>query len=267
MDIFPLSSIDSLANIIRDGDIIAVPPDYSFVSMAGTRALIRNNKKNLHLVAVPQSGIQTDILIGSGCVEIVEAAAISLGEYGGAPRFLSALLEKEIVMKDSTCPAIHASLQASEKGLPFIPLRGIIGSDLLKAREDWVLGINPFKENDPVVMLPPLSPDIALFHAPFADKNGNIWIGRRRELMTMAHASKQTLVTVEEVREIDLMEDIALAGSSIPALYITGISIAPKGAWPLGITNEYQADNTNLATYAKMAQSEAGFLEYMSKYK
>ena len=51
-------------------------------------------------------------------------------------------------MKDATCPALHAALQASEKGVPFMPLRGLIGSDILKYRDDWKVIDSPFGDND-----------------------------------------------------------------------------------------------------------------------
>ena len=50
-------------------------------------AMIRRGVKNLHLVALPTSSLQADLLIGAGCVETLETSAVSLGEFGPAPRF------------------------------------------------------------------------------------------------------------------------------------------------------------------------------------
>ena len=148
-----LETVDELAARIEDGAMVAVPPDYSFVAMAATRALIRRGARDLHLLTVPQSGIQADMLIGAGCVAIIETAAISLGELGTAPQFTAALKSGKIAIRDSTCPAIHAGLQASEKGLPFMPLRGIIGSDLMRVRDDWKESENPFAQGDRIESL------------------------------------------------------------------------------------------------------------------
>ena len=82
-------------------------------------------------------------------------------------------------------------LQASEKGVPFMPLRGLIGSDVLKHRDDWKVIDSPFGDDDPIVLLPAIKPDVALIHAPMADRFGNVWIGRQRELATMAHAAAE----------------------------------------------------------------------------
>jgi glutaconate CoA-transferase subunit A len=86
-----------------------------------------------------------DLLIGAGCVAEIETSAVSLGEAGLAPRFTEAAERGDIVVRDATCPAIHTALQASEKGVPFMPLRGVLGSDLIAHRHDWRVIDNPMK--------------------------------------------------------------------------------------------------------------------------
>ena len=61
-----------------------------------------------------------------------------------------------VLMKDATCPALLAGLVAAQKGAPFMPIRGIIGSDLLRARPDWKVIENPFAPDDPIVAINPL---------------------------------------------------------------------------------------------------------------
>ena len=130
-------SLDEALAPITDGCVLAVPREVSGVAMAATRALIRRGVKRLHLVALPTSSLQADLLIGAGCVESIETSAVSLGEFGPAPRFTAAVMAGTIQVKDATCPALHAAFQAAEKGVPFMPLRGLIGSDLLAHRPDW----------------------------------------------------------------------------------------------------------------------------------
>ena len=258
-------SLDRLAVGIANGAMLALPPDYSFVPMAAVRALVRRGVRELNLLTVPQAGIAADLLIGAGCVATIETAAVSLGELGKAPRFTAAVEGGTVAIRDSTCPAIHAALQASEKGVPFMPLRGLIGSDLLRDRPDWQVIDNPLAEGDPIVVLPALKPDVALFHAPYADEHGNVWLGARRELVTMAHAAKETLVTVEEVRPGDLLADETLAAGTLPALYVTALAEAPQGAWPLGLAGRYETDWESLTEYARLAASEEGFEEYCAE--
>src|SRR5258706_6481267 len=168
-----LTSLETLAASIPDGALVAVPKDTSGVAMAATRALARRGVRNLHLVCVPTSGLQADLLIGAGAVTTVETSAITLGEFGTAPYFTTALRKRSLRILDATCPAIYAALQAAEKGIPFMPLRGMIGTDVLRHRTDWKFIDNPFSAGDPIVGLPPIRPDVALFHARSADREGN----------------------------------------------------------------------------------------------
>src|ERR1044072_6142424 len=131
------TSVDEAIATIPDGAMLIVPGESSGVPMEATRALIRRGVKGLHLVALPTSTLQADMLVGAGCVDTLETSAVSLGEFGLAPRFTAAILGKTIRMKDATCPALHAAVQAAEKGGPFLPLRGLIGSDILAHRPDW----------------------------------------------------------------------------------------------------------------------------------
>src|SRR5512139_1068942 len=262
----PAKSIDDAIAAIVDGCMLVVPREVSGVPMAATRALIRRGVKRLHLVALPTSTLQADLMIGAGCVKTLETSAVSLGEFGPAPRFNAAVTGGSIVMKDATCPALHAALQAAEKGVPFMPLRGLIGSDVLKYRDDWKVIDSPFGNSDPIVLLPAIKPDVALFHAPLADEFGNVWIGRQRELVTMAHAAQRTIVTVERIEKRNLLDDPLYAAGTLPGFYVDAIAIAENGAWPLPLPDTYKADIEHLAMYAKMAASEQGFKEYVGKF-
>src|SRR5438552_4980682 len=262
MPAFANSSDDAVA-AIPDGGMVVVPREASGVPMEATRALIRRGVKRLHLVALPTSTLQADMLIGAGCVETLETSAVSLGEFGPAPRFTAAILGKTIRMQDATCPALYAQVQASEKGVPFMPLRGLIGSDILAHRPDWRVINNPFGNNDPIVLLPAIKPDFALFHAGMADRAGNVFVGRDRELLTMAHAAAHSIATVEKIYEGNLMDDPALSAGTVPGFYIETIAVAPPGAWPLQRLDHYPADGVYLAEYAKAALIAEGFARYL----
>jgi glutaconate CoA-transferase subunit A len=260
------ASIDDALSPIRDGCLLVVPREVSGVPMAATRALVRRGVKRLHLVALPTSSLQADLLIGAGCIETLETSAVSLGEFGPAPRFVAAILDRTIRMKDATCPAIHAALQAAEKGVPFMPLRGLIGSDVLKFRDDWRVIDSPFGKDDPIVLLPAIRPDVALIHAPLADRAGNVWIGRQRELATMAHAAAMTVATVETVQNTNLLDDPVTAAGTLPGFYVEAIAVAERGAWPLGLPDHYPLDAAHIAEYAKLAATADGFNEYLRRH-
>ncbi len=258
-----MTDLDELAAIIPDGASVALAPDYSGCALEIVRRLICRGIKNLDLLGVPQLGFQADLLIGAGAVRSIEAAAVTLGEAGPAPCFTRAIKGGQLSIKDSTCPIIHTGLQAAEKGIPFAPIRGVLGSDLVEQRSDWRVVDNPFDQNERILLVPALRPDIALFHAAKADREGNVWIGVRRELMLMAHAAKLTVVTVEEIAEQNLLDDDLTAAGTIPSLYIERVAVAPGGAEPLGLRGCYETDRAHINSYAEAASTEDGFRRYL----
>jgi glutaconate CoA-transferase subunit A len=259
-----LTDLNTALGIVRDGMTVAVPADYAGVPMEAARALVRRGVKGLHLVTVPASSLCADLLIGAGAVAIVETSAVGFGELGPAPCFTRAVRDGSIRIKDATCPAIHAALRASEAGAPFAVMRGILGSDLLRVRPDWTVIANPFGADDPVVAVPALKPDIALFHAPMADRAGNVWVGRRRDLFTLAHASSACVATVERIHDGNLLLDERLAAATIPAFYIGAVAVAQNGAWPMRL--EAPEDTAHLRDYLALAATPEGFARYLDRF-
>jgi glutaconate CoA-transferase, subunit A len=261
-----LVALEALVARIPDGASLVVPADRSGVALAATAALIERAPKNLHLICAPVSGMQADMLIGAGCVGLLETSAVTLGEAGAAPRFVAGVREGAFQLRDATCPAILAGLVAAQKGVPFQPIRGLIGSDLMKARPDWKVIDNPFEPGDPIVVVPAIKPDFALFHAPEADRFGNVRIGRQAELAAMAYAAKATLVTVERIVETSLLANEREVAGVLPELYVEAIALAPRGAWPLGLWGEYRTDDAEIARYAEMARTTEGFETYLASF-
>ncbi len=276
MDALPANETEFLADAdaiaarivgMGDGVQLALPPDYSLPAMAVVRALIRRRARGLRLLGVPVLGLCADLLIGAGCVDEVETSAVSLGEAGLAPRFTEAAERGAIRVRDATCPMVHAGLQATEKGVPFMPLRGVIGSDLVAQRGDWKVIDNPLAaQADPIIVAAAIRPDVALFHARWADARGNLWLGRRRELVTIAHAAKATYASYESMREGDMLEDELLAPGVLGSVYVTAVAPALRGAWPLGVVDEYAIDDAHIREYARMAKTREGFARYLDEF-
>ena len=247
----PAKSLDEALAAITDGCMLVVPREVSGVPMAATRALIRRGVKRLHLVALPTSSLQADLADR-------RRLRRDTGNQRGQPRRVrpGAALHRgnhvgTIKMMDATCPALHAALQAAEKGVPFMPLRGLIGSDVLKYRDDWKVIDSPFGNSDPIVLLPAIKPDVALLHAPMADRFGNVWIGRQRELATMAHAAEKTIVTVEKIHDGNLLDDPVLAAGTLPGFYVESIAVAERGAWPLRLARSLRAPTPSIWRYTR----------------
>jgi glutaconate CoA-transferase, subunit A len=262
--------IDELVSEIHDGDTLAIPTmlgDFSGVSMVATRAIIQHSKKNLNLVCVPSSSMQADLLIGAGCVASIQAGGVLMYEYGPAARFVEAQRIGAINVREATCPAIQAGLTAAEKGLPFMPVRGILGSDILRHRQaDWRVIDNPFPPHDPIVVVPALKPDVTLFHAPLADREGNLWVGRRGSLKLMAHAARRTIATFERRYDGSFFDDPDKVPGVISANYVTALSHQPRGAWPLHFGKEYPEDTVHMKIYAEAARTKQGFLAYLQRH-
>jgi glutaconate CoA-transferase, subunit A len=268
----PFVGVDELVARINDGDTVAIPTmlgDFSGVSMVATRAIIQRGLKNLKLVCVPSSSLQADMLIGAGCVASIQAGAVLLYEYGPATRFIDAQRTGAIEVREATCPAIQAGLTAAEKGLPFMPVRGILGSDILRYREqqqDWRVIDNPFPPHDPIVAIPAIRPDVALFHAPLADRLGNLWVGRRGSFKLMAHAAQRTLATFERLYDGDFFDDPDKIPGVLANTYVSAVSHQPRGAWPLHFGKEYPEDTAHMRIYAEASRTKEGFLAYLQRH-
>jgi glutaconate CoA-transferase subunit A len=265
------SSVDALVADVADGAVVAAMKDASGAPMALARALIRKGLRDLHLVCMPTGGLFADVLIGAGCVATVEGGGVSLGEYGQAPCFVRAVKSGAVRPLDTTCPAVYAALQAGEKGIPFMPLRGLIGCDILKYRSDYKVVPNPLASGakeaaDPIVLIPAIRPDLALVHVPLADRAGNLWIGRDHELRILAHAAQRTVATAEAIFEGDLVADPLRSAGIVPALYVDAVALAPQGALPRGMPGLYDEDAAAIAAYVRAAETAEGFRAWLDRF-
>ncbi len=274
-------SVEAVAALVPDGASVTVQKgDEADVPMALAFALVRRGVRGLRVVtlptcAYPASGMMIDLLIGAGCVASVETSGISLHELGAAPRFAQAVKSGALKVLDSTCPAVYAALQAGAKGQPFAPLRGLIGTDLLRHRGDWRVIDNPFAAEggapspegaarDPVVLLPALNADVAMFHAPKADAEGNVWVGRDRDRVLAAHAAGTVLVTVEQVVPGSLFDDEMMSAGVIPAVCVSAIAVVPGGCWPMDVRGG--TDLEAVRAYQQAARSDEGFAAWVQAH-
>lgn len=258
--------LDDIAGQIGDAStIIMAKGEAPDTPLAIVHELIRLGRRDLHIVTLPVcanpvSGMAVDMLIGSGCVASIETSGVSLGEVGSAPRFGSAVRDGNITISDATCPALYAAVQAGAKGQPFTTLRGLIGSDVERHRDDYRIVDNPFAPGDPVVAIKAINPDVAIFHAPAADRNGNVWIGRNRDLLYAAQSADRALISVEEVHDIDYFDDDKMVAGVLPSAYVTALAHVPGGAHTgiQGRVSDY------VAAYRQAARTADGFAAWMA---
>ena len=84
-------------------------------------------------------------------------------------------------------------------GVPYVPVIGLVGTDLLKRRDDMVVAADPFDGKTLSVVAKALRPDVAVFHAQKADRQGNVSCGYDAEALILAEASRRVIVTAEEI--------------------------------------------------------------------
>jgi len=151
-------------------------------------------------------------------------------------------------------------------GVPFLGVRGLLHSDILKHRPDLLVQDNPFNPGEPVVVAQSIRPDVAVFHAIKADHRGNaITPGHRDDLM-MARAARKVIVTAEEIVEGQITRRDAGDDTFLPAIDVDVVAEVPLGAHPCGFGTLYDRDERHWREYLEAAKSEATFRTYLGRY-
>ena len=148
--------------------------------------------------------------------------------------------------------------------MPFIPSRGVIGTDLVNLHPNWKVIEDPYNEGHDILLVPAIRPDIAIIHAYKADANGNILATGYEDRM-VAQAAERVIVTVEEIVDYDLSED-PRGGYLIPWPFVNHVVHAPGGSHPGGMSPYYTADNEHFQTYVQASQTPEGFATYLDEY-
>ena len=204
------------AALIPDGASVALgrPPALGLV-----RELIRQGRRDLDLVGVPTGDIAIELLIAAGCARSLHSSGVDLGERGQAPAFARAVESGALRVTDSTCPALLMALQAGASGIPWTPVPGLIGSDLLAQRPD-------IRIIDGLAVVPALAPEFAIVHARRADPAGNAVIATTYDDRLLIQAAGTVIMSVDEVRP-GATDRLARGEQVIPAAYIDVLTVLP----------------------------------------
>ena len=167
----------SLANavaLVSDGAIVALGGGLSArLPMAMVRELVRQGRRGLHLVGSAHS-IDVDMLVAVGAVRRCEESYVGFEQdLGLAPAYRRAAEEGSIEMAETCCVSLLAQLRAAEMGVPFLPVRGVRGSDIATLHPEYATITCPFT-GETLIAVPALRPDVALLHAPSGDRYGNL---------------------------------------------------------------------------------------------
>jgi len=265
-----LISLSQAADLVRDGQTVLIGGFiYHNKPMALIRQLIRKGLRDLTLVGCLHGSIDVDLLIGIGAIKKLMVPYLGFEHLGLAPcyRRFSEAGKLEIW----ECDEIHiiSAMEASAAGLPCMLTRAGIGTDLLRLNPDLKTFIDPY-QGEPLVLVPAIKPDVALFHAPRGDPYGNIQhIGSPFADLLAAEAVNRVggkvIVCVDEVIS---PEEVGRdpRRTTIPHPLVDYVVEVPFGAHPCSCHGLYRCDEEHMREYIRMASKEDTFNEYLKRY-
>jgi len=243
---------EAVSTYIQDGDLIGIG-GLSFWRKATSacREIIRQNKKELSICTFV-GGLEVDMLIAGGCVSEVRSCFIGMEIFGMAPHYRKAVESGSIKISEESEATIALGLRASYLKVPFMPLKGIIGTDMPKVRSDIKQIEDPLGSGTQVMAVPKIDLDVAILHVPYADEYGNgniagaVWMDA-----DMAKTAKKTIIICEKLVET---EDIRyLPGKAqLPMQTTTAVVKVPFGAHPSSVYPLYTFDPLHIQSYLKM---------------
>ncbi|MCG6910466.1 MAG: CoA transferase subunit A [Deltaproteobacteria bacterium] len=252
--------------------------------MAAVYEIIRRKKRNLHLYA-HSNGQGVDELTGAGAVSRLEIAYGGNGRF--APtciRFKKAVQEGRIAIEDYSNFQMTLRFLAGALGVPFLPTRSGMGSDILAKwgfseeirsqdpglpdKKALVLD-NPFGDwagSSKVVLVPAICPDVTIIHAQKAATDGTTRIsGLSFTDVEQAKAAEHVIVTCEELLTPDNLRDDADL-NRIPPFCVDAVCHVPYGAYPTACYGYYDYDPVYLKEYARLARDDERYRVYLEKY-
>ena len=249
--------------------------------MAAVYEIVRQKIRNIHLVC-HSNGQGLDVLIGAGCVKRVEIAYGGNGRY--APtcfRFRRAVEQSQIEFEDYSNYQMSLRFLAGSLSIPFIATKSGLGSDLLRfqgfseeirkqnnvARKKFEIIQNPFAEQeDRVVLLPALTPDVAIIHAQYVGEDGTVRIkGLTFADVEQAKSADAVIVTCEEIVPRSFIR-LDPDQNTLPPFFVDAIVKVPYGAHPTACFGFYDYDPKHLNHYKKVAKDDDSFKQYLEEW-
>jgi glutaconate CoA-transferase subunit A len=260
-----LVDLERAAALVADGALVALGGGLSArLPMALVRELVRQDRRGIHVVGSAH-GIDVDLLVAAGVVTVCEESYVGFEQdLGLAPAYRRAAESGSIEVRESCCATVLAQLRAAELGIPFMPVRGVKGSDIRRLHPEYGEVTCPFT-GETLVVVPPLRPDVALVHAPLGDRRGNLHLEQPYVLdERFASASAAVVATVETIVST---EEVTAAGVTIPGHLVAAVAEVPYGAHPTSCYPRYAYDRDHLAEYVAAATAGGADLAgYLDRY-
>ncbi len=263
---------EAVSRLIHDGATVGIGGQtIGRCSMALVHEMVRQGKKDLRLVGCSMS-MTMDLLVGAGLVRSTECGTGNLERYGGTFRWRRAVEEGRIEVVDHSHLAMALRFLAGSLGLPFMPSKSMLGTDILRQEgrdgvPPFALVSNPWDREDRVVLLPACTPDVSIVHAQRADEMGNVVIdGFTTHEPEMVRASKAVVVSCEELVSPDDIKGCP-DRTTIPYLYVDAVVVQPWGAYPTAAHRYYEHDDAHILSYQRAARAGGSqYEEYLDRY-
>ncbi len=249
--------------------------------MAFVYELVRQRRRDLYLFGHSPGG-DWDILLGAGCVKRVELAYEADEAFGTiGPRWRLAVQRQQVEWEDYSNFAMVTRFQAGAMGLPFLPTRTLLGSDVM-AKEALTkeqrsadprtssskLAVieSPFQPGDKLVLLPAIHTEFCVLHVQKASTSGLVRIeGQSFADVQQALCAETVIVTAEEIVDEDQLR-LDPERNLLPPFAIKHVCHVPFGAHPYAVYNYYDYDPIQLKEYHSAAWDDAAFSRYLEKY-
>ena len=259
-------SLKELVSHVKRNDCVAVGGGLSWREpMAALRQLVRENIGNLTVVGSAH-GIDIDLLCGAGLVSVSAESYVGFEQdFGMAPNYRRACESGQVRVADSCCYTLVQQLRAAISGIPFMPIRSVQGSSFMKLHPEYKTMTCPYT-GDELVLVPALQPDVAILHAQYADKHGNLHIeGPPVADILSAKAARKVIATVEKIIS---REELMKKGVTVPYFYVTALSEVAYGAHPTSCYPFYGYDREHTSQYydAARVSGEAFRESYLKPY-
>lgn len=259
---------DAIAQHVGDGCSVVIGACLeSMIPFAATYEIIRQGKRNLDVIA-PISDASTDMLIGAGCATGVTGAWVGNVSGGLGHNYRLAAEKGEpqaITIRDHSNFSLAMALTAGAYGLPYIPIRSLLGSDLLKSNPAFRQADDPFT-GAPTVLVPPLRPDVAILAVQRADVHGGNHFWGNSGVAAEAGLAAETVILLAE--EIVAPEVIASDPNRllVPAFRVAAVVHQPGAVHPSPMQGRWGRDTDFFHTYHGASRDRAGFLAWIDEW-
>ncbi len=262
------SMSDAIAQYVPDGSSVAIGLALEpFIPFAASHEIIRQQRRNLTLIG-PISDILFDQLIGAGCVEKVKAAWVGNVSEGLAHCYRRAVeqsIPRAIVTEEHSNFTIGLALLAASLGVPYIPTRSLLGSDLPRQNPTFSQQQSPL-DASPLLLVPAVQPDVTIIHVQRSDIDGNahLW-GSLGVCEAAMLAARNVILVAEEIvsREVILSDPNRVVG---PSFKVRAIVHEPWGAHPSAVSGYYNRDHQYYHEYHVRTRTTEGFQQWLAEW-